>query len=53
MKKEKKIVHLGDVTNLALKMLYVSDIINKEKDEGEIFVNTDLENKGSIFRKKV
>ena len=53
MKKEKKIVHLGDVTNLALKMLYVSDIINKEKDEGEIFVNTDLENKGAIFRKKV
>ena len=53
MKKEKKIVHLGDVTNLALKMLYVSDIIYKEKDEGEIFVNTDLENKGAIFRKKV
>lgn len=38
MKKEKKIVHLGDVTNLALKMLYVSDIINKEKDEGEILL---------------
>lgn len=53
MKKEKKTVHFGDVTNLALKMLYVSDIINKEKDEGEIFVNTDLENKGAIFRKKV
>lgn len=53
MKAEKKTVHLGDTTNLALKMLYVSDIISKEKDEGEIFVNTDLENKGAIFRKKV
>ena len=53
MKTEKKTVHFGDTTNLALKMLYVSDIISKEKDEGEIFVNTDLENKGAIFRKKV
>lgn len=53
MKSEKKTVHFGDTTNLALKMLYVSDIISKEKDEGEIFVNTDLENKGAIFRKKV
>ena len=53
MKAEKKTVHFGDTTNLALKMLYVSDIISKEKDEGEIFVNTDLENKGAIFRKKV
>ena len=53
MKAEKKTVHLGDTTNLALKMLYISDIISKEKDEGEIFVNTDLENKGAIFRKKV
>ena len=53
MKEEKKTVHFGDTTNLALKMLYVSDIISKEKDEGEIFVNTDLENKGAIFRKKV
>lgn len=53
MKEERKTVHLGDTTNLALKMLYVSDIISKEKDEGEIFVNTDLENKGAIFRKKV
>ena len=35
------------------KLEQVSDIINKEKDEGEIFVNTDLENKGAIFRKKV
>ena len=53
MKDEKKTVHIGDTTNLALKMLYISDIISKEKDEGEIFVNTDLENKGAIFRKKV
>lgn len=53
MKEEKKTVHLGDTTNLTLKMLYVSDIISKEKEEGEIFVNTDLENKGAIFRKKV
>lgn len=53
MKDEKKTVHIGDTINLALKMLYISDIISKEKDEGEIFVNTDLENKGAIFRKKV
>ncbi len=51
---EKKIVHIGDNTNLSTKMLYVVSILNENKNvEGEIFVNTDLNNKGAIFRKKI
>ena len=50
---EKKIIHLGDTSKLPVKMGYIISIMEKEKDEGEILVNTDLENEGAIFRKKV
>lgn len=50
---EKKIIHLGDTSRLPVKMGYIISIMEKEKDEGEILVNTDLENEGAIFRKKV
>ena len=52
---EKKMVYLGDGSNLSNKMLYVQAIIEKEKGkEGEIFVNGDL-NSGfhPYFREKV
>lgn len=54
LEKEKKDIHLGDVSNLSTKMAYVKKILNDEKGiEGEIFVNTDLTNKGAVFREKV
>lgn len=54
LKSENKTVHLGDNSNLSTKMLYIISILEENKDvEGEIFVNTDLNNKGAIFRKKI
>ena len=54
LEKEKKAIHLGDVSNLSTKMAYVKKILNDEKGvEGEILVNTDLTNKGAVFREKV
>jgi len=51
---EKKTVHMGDNSNLSTKMLYIISILEENKGvEGEIFVNTDLSNKGAIFRKKI
>ncbi len=54
LKSEKKTVYIGDTSNLSTKMLYVISIINENKNvEGEIFVNTDLNSKGAVFRKKI
>ena len=55
MEQEQKNVHLGDNTNLSNKMLYVSAIIEQEKDNvGDIFVNGDLNNKFQpYFREKI
>lgn len=54
LKSEKKTVHVGDTSDLSTKMLYVKTVLEKEKKhEGEIFVNTDLSNKGAVFREKV
>ena len=54
LEKEKKAIHLGDVSNLSTKMAYVKKILNDEKGvKGEILVNTDLTNKGAVFREKV
>ena len=54
LKSEKKTVHVGDTSNLSTKMLYIKEIIEQNKKiEGEILVNTDLNNKWDIFRKKV
>lgn len=51
---EEKNVHLGDVSNLDTKMLYVKVMIEKEKNNaGEIFVNMDLNEKYPFFREKV
>lgn len=54
LESENKTVHLGDTSNLSTKMLYIKTVLENEKDkEGEIFVNTDLSDKGAIFREKV
>lgn len=54
LEKEKKLVHMGDVSNLSTKMSYINKIIQDEAGiKGEIFVNTDLTNKGAVFREKV
>ena len=54
LEKEKKAIHLGDVSNLSTKMAYVKKILNDEKGvEGEILVNTELTNKGAVLREKV
>ena len=54
LKSEKKTVHMGDNSNLSTKMLYIISILEENKGvEGEIFVNTELNNKGAIFRKKI
>ncbi len=55
IRQEKKIIHLGDATNLTNKMLYVLSILEDTKGkEGEIFVNGDLNNKFlPYFREKV
>lgn len=54
LKSEKKNVHVGDTSNLSTKMLYVKKVLqNEKKKEGDIFVNTDLNTKGAIFREKV
>ena len=54
MKSEKKTAHIGDTSNLSTKMLYIKSVLeNEKKKEGDIFVNTDLNTKGAIFREKV
>lgn len=54
LKSENKTVHMGDCSNLSTKALYIRSILDENKNiEGEIFVNTDLNNKGAIFRKKI
>ena len=51
---EKKIVHLGDTKDIDTKMIYIKAILEKEKEnDGEIFVNMDLNNKKPYFRQNV
>ena len=54
LEKEKKIVHLGDASNLGTKMLWINKFLEEEKkSEGVIFVNMDLNNENPYFREKV
>lgn len=52
---QKKKIYLGDASNLTDKMLYAKAILESEKkNEGEIFLNGDLNNKFQpYFREKV
>lgn len=55
MEQEKKTIYIGDNSNLSNKIIYVQAIINETKGEqGEIFVNGDLNNKFKpYFREKI
>ena len=54
IEEQKKKIHLGDVSNLSNKMLYILAIMEQETGkEGEIFVNGDINNKFQpYFREK-
>ncbi len=46
LKNENKIVHLGDTTNIDIKMLYLQSILEKEKEKsGVLHLNVDFRNK--------
>lgn len=54
LKNEKKIVYLGDVSNLSTKMLWINEFIKKEDGvEGTIMLNVDLNNDMPYFNEKV
>lgn len=54
MESEDKTVYLGDSRNLSTKMLYVKEMIQREKGiEGEFFLDIDLNVKDPMFREKV
>lgn len=49
-----KVAYIGDISNLTTKILYVKAIMEKEKEnEGEIFVNVDLNKQNVFFRENV
>ena len=54
MESEDKTVYLGDSKKLSTKMLYVKDMLQREKGiEGEFFLDVDLNIKDPMFREKV
>ena len=55
IEEQKKKIHLGDISNLSNKMLYILAIMEQESGkEGDIFVNGDINNKFQpYFREKV
>ena len=51
---EDKIVYLGECLDLSTQMLFVREMLEREKGiEGEFFVNMDLNTNNSVFREKV
>ena len=51
LEKEKKIVYLGDATNLSERILWLKTLLEKEKgNKGEIFINGDLSNRKEYFK---
>ena len=51
---EDKTVYLGNCFDLSTQMLYVKEMIQREKGiEGEFFINMDLNNTNPVFREKV
>ena len=54
MESEKKTVHIGSISNLDTKMLYLQVMLEKEKDnEGEINLNRDFKTQNPYFKEKV
>lgn len=53
MEEEKKIIYLGDASNLSNRMLYLKAVLKDTKGlEGEIFINGDLIKEKAFFRQK-
>ena len=51
---EDKIVHLGECLDLSTQMLFVKEMLQREKGiEGDFFVNMDLNEGNPVFREKV
>ena len=51
MEEKKKVIYLGDITDLSNKMLYIKAILQDEEGvEGEIFINGDLNKQDVYFR---
>lgn len=54
LQNEMKTVHLGECSFMETKMMYVKAILEKEKgNDGEIFVNVDLNKKNAYFKQNV
>ena len=54
LEKEKKIVHLGDLTNLSTKILWLNTFVEEEKkNEGIIYLNVNLNTDLPYFRESV
>lgn len=51
---EKKTIHLGDVSNLSTKILWINEFLKSEKkNEGTIYLNVNLNTERPYFREKV
>ena len=51
---ESKTVYLGSCSDLSTQMLYVKEMVEREKGiEGDFFVNMDLNTRKPVFREKV
>lgn len=54
LESEDKTVYLGECSDLSTQMLYIKEMIKREKNiEGEFFVNMDLNTTNPVFREKV
>lgn len=54
MESEDKTVYLGNCTDLSTQMLYIKEMIQREKGvEGEFFIDMDLNTSNPVFREKV
>lgn len=54
LESEDKTIYLGDCSDLSTQMLYIKEMIQREKGvEGEFFVNMDLNTGNPVFREKV
>lgn len=51
---EKKTVHLGDISNLSTKILWINEFLkSEEENEGIIYLNVNLNTERPYFRQKV
>lgn len=54
LEEEKKMVYLGDTSNISTRMLYLKSILEKERGiEGEIFINGNINTDKAFFREKI